>query len=71
MAERHRRCFKTPDPGGKPILMVYRDLGTAIERAGNPTAAPGRIAEVYGQNIGDSGVRQKICLLRQSARGAD
>jgi hypothetical protein len=62
------RALDAPGLNLDGTLAVYYDLGVALEKAGNTTAALEKFTEVYSQNIDYRDVAEKIRLLRQTSR---
>ncbi len=60
-------ALESPGLDHDGMLALYSDLGIALEKAGNATAAMQRFIEVYSQIIHYRDVAEKIRLLRQGA----
>jgi tetratricopeptide (TPR) repeat protein len=67
-AKWYLRALDAPGLNHDGTLALYYDLGTALENAGNTTAALEKFTEVYSQNIDYRDVAEKIRLLRQTSR---
>ena len=62
------RALDTPGLEHEGTLALYYDLGLALEKAGDTSAALEKFTEVYSQNIDFRDVAEKIRHLRQASR---
>jgi tetratricopeptide (TPR) repeat protein len=67
-AKWYLRATDAPDLDHEGKLALYYDLGIALEKGGDTTAALEKFTEVYSQNIDYRDVAEKIRLLRQASR---
>ena len=67
-AKWYLRATDAPDLDHEGKLALYYDLGIALEKGGDTTAALEKFTEVYSQNIDYRDVAEKIRLLRQESR---
>ena len=67
-AKWYSRALETPGLDHEGMLALYYDLGIALEKSGDTTAALEKFTEVYSQNIDYRDVAEKIRLLRQTSR---